>query len=232
MTFTERFAWILKERGITPNALCERAGVSRSYLRNLEKSEALGRHVRPGADVLDKFARAANVSTLWLGTGKGERVPYEGPVLVEAESPTPPPVSDTVTSLDTVDELINSAFDPDRHKPSDAGPVRDALRAGAPLLKASVDPVAHVRYMLDATARRRERGQRTTTDELPSATVGLLSDELRASQAAEARLQEVIEQARKWMRDNGIDPDNLPSVATAQGPAPSKPRHPKTLKSQ
>ena len=93
-TFTERFEWIYEHRKLTANGLCERAGVARSYLRNLAASEAAGRKVRPGADVLDKLARAADVSEPWLRTGQGNPGHYEegggGSASADPTPPTPP----------------------------------------------------------------------------------------------------------------------------------------------
>lgn len=87
-TFRERFAWIFEHRGTNANALSEAAGLSRSYVRMLLKAEEKGAGKRPGTDALNSLARAADVSFLWLSTGRGPREPYRGEE--PGESPDPP----------------------------------------------------------------------------------------------------------------------------------------------
>jgi transcriptional regulator with XRE-family HTH domain len=142
-SFEERFEWIFKARGTSANRLSEDAGLSRAYIRMLVKTEREGRTKRPGATAIDALARTANVSAHWLSTGLGPREPYSGPAAAEGATPAPP-VSDTITTLDATRDLINAAYDPERHLPSDVFPVEAALRVGAPLRRTDQDPVAYV----------------------------------------------------------------------------------------
>ena len=164
-TLPERFAWIFDHRRTNPGALSEAAGLSRSHIGGMLRKIEAGDDPNPTRKTMTRIAKAANVSARWLMLGVEPREPFDPNETEAPASPSPPPVSDTVTTLDATDELINAAFNPERHRPSDLGPVRDALRTGAPLLRSAADPVAHVRHMLDAVARRRERGQRTSTDD-------------------------------------------------------------------
>lgn len=219
MTFSERFAWIFEARKTTANGLSEKAGLARSYLRNFLKAEAEGKAVRPGVNAIEVLARAADVSASWLSTGAGPREPYQGRLPAESPSPAPPPTSTTRTTLDAVDEQIDAAFDPTRHKPSDVLPVREAVRSSAALLRPGADPVAYVRRLLDVAARERERGRRPSGEELPALAVGLLSQQLDERDVQVQRMNEAIERARQWMLANGLP---LPEEGQLAAPPPAK----------
>lgn len=219
MTFEERFNWIFRHRGTTANALSEGAGLSRAYIRMLIATERKGAMKRPGAAALQALAKAADVSVRWLSSGQGDPGRYEG----DPASPAPPPVSDTLVSLDVIDDRINGAFDPSRHKPSDAIPVREALRTGgATLLKHDQDPLTYVRRLLDTAAAYRERGEKVTGAELPALALGHLSHRLSVQEGQVSALEAALAEARAWILANGLElPKNDPNAPT---PAPAPPR--------
>lgn len=249
MDLLQRIDWVMQQRGTNPNRWSEDAGLTRTHVRTMRSKLEKGRDPNPTRQTMESLARAANVSIAWLLTGHGAWEPYEGEGAAvqaqpsEPESPTPPPISDTITTLDATQDLINAAYNPERHKPSDVIPVEEALRVGAPLRRTDQDPVEHVRLLLDTAAKYREKGERVAGADLPALAMGHLSRQLGASQAAQARLQEELEQARQWLLANGfelpLDDPNAPPSAPPSAPPPlpslaavggAKPRHPKTRK--
>lgn len=223
-TFAERFGWVFEERKTNPNELSERAGLARSYLRNLLKAEKDGRDIRPGADALDKIARAANVSFLWLSKGDGPREPYQG--TVSAATTPAPPASETRVVLDAVADMINSAYDPTRHLPSDAILVGEALQITATFKRAHVDAAAYVRRLLDAAARERQRGRKVAPADLPTVALGVIGEQLDERDERVKRLQEELARAYDWMRERGVSPPEDAATLAQQKASVEPPRRP------
>lgn len=227
---TPRFEWIFKHRGVSASGLSHKAGLSRSHVRGLLEAEKRGEAPSPTLATLDAIARAADVSLTWLSSGQGEPGSYDGPAVPANDrppaSPIPPPVSSTVTTRDAAEELVNAAFDPEVHQPSDILPVLEALAHGAPLLKSDQSPAAYVRRLLDVVAKKREKGQRVRAANLPSEAVTYLSEQLDENQARLRRAEERLERARQWILDQGLalpdDDPNAPPPGSGSPPTPRK----------
>jgi len=117
-----------------------------------------------------------------------------------AASPAPPP-SDVRVTDDAVDAIVNSAFDPTRHKAADVPVVVEALHRTAMLLRENLDPVAYVARLLDAQADARAKGRRIQPEELPFAALGMTERLLR--QALEKMARDDA-QAEAYMAEHEI----------------------------
>jgi transcriptional regulator with XRE-family HTH domain len=235
-TYDERFAWIFEARGTNPSALSEAAGLSRAYIKNLIKSEKEGREIRPGAAALDKIARTANVSFLWLTKNQGPREPYGAVFTAEpthdpaTDSPPPPPISDTYASDDRIDALFEEAAIPGVHTRGDERLVRQVVHRHSNLLKEGTTPVEYVRKLLDTAAKCREAGRKVAPDELYDETFKIVADELvvanRQLREAQARLDAMMAEARIEAARLGVelrtDGDGTPHPALATGIAAAK----------
>lgn len=208
-TFKERLRLTVELSGMNARALSKRAGFkSPTHISALLASKG---DPNPTRKTLEKLAEAAGVPLEWLASGKGDAPTLATPRFDGADndqepiaSPAPPPVSRTVTVDFARNNLVNAAYDPREHVPTDMVPVLEALEVGAPLLKASADPTAYVRRLLDIVAKARKRGERVTGDELPTLAAIEMSGTLdRAAALAKA---EAMAEAHSWMRANGIEP--------------------------
>jgi hypothetical protein len=211
----EALKWMLANRK-QPNgkpwsmrALSEAAGLAPSHVGGIIS----GRQKDLGVATADALARVGNVRTLWLQTGKGPHEPYEAgdvsPRPAGASTPEPP-VSETRVVSDAIEELINAAFDPARHKPGDVPVVVDALTSHAALLKDQGDPAYLARTFLDAVSDARAKGRRLTPDELPGAAFGVMKHRLSW---AEERIAEYEAEADASLRAKGIEPRTTPHPA-------------------
>lgn len=179
------------------SALARAMGVSQSTVQRFLG----GKTIR--LDVMSKIAKVAGVELAVLLRGD---VPESLPQNDQEPAPSPaaPPVSRTVTTDFARNNLVNAAYDPRVHAPTDMLPVLDALEVGAPLLKASADPTAYVRRLLDIVAKARKRGEVVTGEELPTLAAIEMSGTLdRAAAIARA---EAMAEARAWIREMGIEP--------------------------
>jgi transcriptional regulator with XRE-family HTH domain len=61
-TVGQRIRKFREERGLTPSALADKAGVARSYLSALENDESAVNHRRPSADTLYRLAEVLGVA--------------------------------------------------------------------------------------------------------------------------------------------------------------------------
>lgn len=182
--------------GGNDSALARAMGVNQSTVHRFLS----GKTIR--LDVMEKIAKVAGVKLAVLLDGSPPPLPDNDQE--PAPTPAPPPVSRTVTTDFARNDLVNAAYDPRVHVPTDMVPVLDALEVGAPLLKASADPTAYVRRLLDIVAKARKRGEAVTGDELPTLAAIEMSGTLdRAAALAKA---EAMAEARSWMRANGIEP--------------------------
>lgn len=182
--------------GGNDSALARAMGVNQSTVHRFLS----GKTIR--LDVMEKIAKVAGVKLAVLLDGSPPPLPDNDQE--PAPSPAPPPVSRTVTTDFARNDLVNAAYDPRVHVPTDMVPVLDALEVGAPLLKASADPTAYVRRLLDIVAKARKRGEAVTGDELPTLAAIEMSGTLdRAAALAKA---EAMAEARSWMLANGIEP--------------------------
>lgn len=183
MTLANRIAAAMKARGLNQNQLAGKTGLTAGYLGKVQERNARKMNVENATLI----ANALGVPMLWLLTGEGE-----GPD-VPVASPAPPPISDVRITDDATDDIINAAFDPTRHKPSDLDSVTKALHITAMLLKDNVDPVDYVRRLLDAQAEARAKGRKIPPEQLPFAALGMterllrISQEKNAADTAEAR---------------------------------------------
>lgn len=91
LTWAQRFDWIKEHRGLKYSALGRKAGRSLSHVRDIVENEKQGKKVSPRADTLQAFAKAANVSYLWLSTGEGEPGRFQ-----DTDAPSPEPTSAVV----------------------------------------------------------------------------------------------------------------------------------------
>lgn len=238
----ERFQWIFEARHTNPGALSEAAGLSRSHIGGILKKIERGEDPNPTPKTMDRIARAANVSRLWLVEGVEPREPYAPGLAVAPRelrrpkaSPPPPPTSDVYTISD-VDRLISSVFDRTKHDYLDAVPTREALQLSAPLL-ASLDLRDYTRQLLDTAARWREKGRELDGAELAATTGVKLFEEAREYKQQLEMLQRMQLQSHAWLVENGIDPrnsagetllDSHPAqdqALAAEGPKPRNVKH-------
>ena len=77
-----------------------------------------------------------------------------------------PPISSGVVVREEHLELLDLAFDPETHIPSDLGAVQTMLRERAALVVPGVDAPQIVRRWLDAAARIRQRGEKADTSKI------------------------------------------------------------------
>lgn len=208
--------WILANRrqpngrAMSMRALSLAAGLSASHVEQI-----VNKRQSPDVeiDTLEALARAGNVSTLWLHKGIEPREPYQGPA-VEAPATPAPPASETRVTLDAVADLVNSAYDPATHLPSDAMLVGEALQIAATFRRAHVDPAAYVRRLLDAAAKERQRGRKVAPADLPTIALRVLGEQLDERDERVRRLQEELARAYDWMRERNIPlPEDMAALA-------------------
>lgn len=181
------------------SALARAVHVHQSTISRFLKSE-LGINL----DVADRIAQLGQTSIatlLGLGLPAAQREPAP-----EMSTPSPP-ASETRVSIDAVEELINDAFDPSRHKPGDVGVVIEALTSHAALLKDQGEPSYLARIFLDAVADARTKGRRLTADELPGAAFGVMKHRLSW---AEERIAQFEAEADASLRAKGLEPRDTP----------------------
>jgi hypothetical protein len=179
-----------------------------------------------------RLANAGGVRVDWLLTGNGPRDATEpaavpGPT---ADSPAPPPISDTYVSDDRVDALFDQASVPGLHTRGDERLVREVVHRHSNLLSDDIGPVDYVRKLLDTAAKCREQGRKVAPDELYDLTFKIVADELvvtsRALREAQARLDEMLAEAREKAKEMGvelrIDGDGTPHPALVAGIAAAK----------
>ncbi len=219
-TFADRLAAALKKLGWSQNRLEREAGLSKGHVNRLIH----GKGARTAPETLVAIARVLGVDHDWLATGSGQ---MGARAHGAADSPPPPPISETRTALDAIKDMIDAAYDPERHLPSDAMLVSEGLLVGAPLLKANVDPATYVRRLLDTAAKERQRGRKPRGEDLPALAVGLLSDELDESREEVQRMNEMLAQTRQWMIDNGIPLPKTGQLAALPPVGAEPPRQPK-----
>lgn len=209
-TFKERLRLTVELSGLSERALSKKAGFkSPTHISALLASKT---DPNPTRHTLERLALAAGVSLQWLASGEGPAPTAPLPPLVTEEgddrssvpSPAPPPVSRTVTTNYARNALVNAAYDPKHHVPTDMIPVLEALEIGAPLLKASADPTAFVRRLLDIVAKQRQRGESVSGRDLPTLAAIELSSTLDS--VAQRSWDAAHADARAWMLANGIEP--------------------------
>jgi transcriptional regulator with XRE-family HTH domain len=210
----EGILWILENRK-QPNgkrwsmrALSEAAGLAPSHIEGIVN----GRQRSTGLDTAEAIARVGNVKTSWLQKGAGLREPYEGDGMGETvPSATPsPPVSETRVTSDAIDDLINAAYNPARHQPSDVRLVVDALESQSALLRGHEQPSYVASALLDAVALARTKGRRLTAEELPAYALGTTKHDLSW---AEERIAQFEAEADASLRAKGLEPRDTPHPA-------------------
>lgn len=158
-------------------ALARAVGFSGPHISNAKNYGSVGPDL---AIALAKHWGLTYDALVALATG-GTYQATAAPVARVAEpaaSPAPPP-SDVRVTDDAVDAIVNSAFDPTRHKAADVPVVVEALHRTAMLLRDNLDPVAYVARLLDAQADARAKGRRIQPEELPFAALGMTERLLR-----------------------------------------------------
>ena len=207
-TYGARFSWIFEHRNTSAYRLSSEAGLADSYLRGLLRQEAAGKKIRPGAEAIAKLAKVARVDARWLAEGVGSP-DGSSPAAAPAPAPEPPPPasSSRPTGL-AIDGLIDAAFDPARHKVSDAILARAALEQGDQLLR-GVDLTDYARALLDAAARARGAGARPEASALHALAIRELQEALRMARAAGflprlAPLDQIDEQPGDSDRGKGL----------------------------
>lgn len=68
-TLAKRIRWVLQERGMSRKEWSLKAGLSQSMVSQLASGK---RKKGPEFDTLEKLARSAGVSVVWLAEGRGE----------------------------------------------------------------------------------------------------------------------------------------------------------------
>lgn len=149
-TFATRLALALEARGWSQNKLETEAGLGRGRINKLLKSKG----ARTDPEVLDLLARTLGVSPGWLATGRGE--------MEETAPPAKTLPRPAVLPMPMV-AALDEAYDPQRHRVSDAVAVRDLLSSGL-LLTTPGEAKGLARALLDAAAILRERQIEVTKD--------------------------------------------------------------------
>lgn len=199
-TFAERLREAMAARGVNANQLAILSKKAPSYF-----STAFKRNTRTVTlDVAEPIADALGVRVAWLMSGDG---PMDSDA-AGSPSPAAPPVSDAYTTTTAADQVIAAAFDPTRHEYLDTVPVREALTSGAQLAK-ELDATEYTRRLLDTAARLRRKGQPVSGRDLHAATVQAAFEESRELRAQLAMRDQVLAEARDWLRANGFDLDDI-----------------------
>lgn len=184
-TLADRIAHLVTKTGLSQREFSRRAGLSPTHLSTLLRRLADDPNGAVEAHTLEGIARVGGVQVSWLLPGAA------APPSVA--SPAPPPASDVRVSRDVLNDMISSAFDPQRHTFSDGAAVIDLLEETATLLRDNINPVDYVRRMLDAAADARTKGRKPSAKELPIIALSMterllrLSEEKNARDTAEAR---------------------------------------------
>lgn len=183
----------------TDSALADALGVHQSTISRFLSGESGTR-----TPVLLKIAKLARVELSEL-LGLSAHAP-----LPEAPSPAAPPVSETRVSNDAIDDLVNGAWDPGLHQPSDVRPVVEALESQAALLRGFAEPLDVVRALLDTVADARLKGKKITAEDLPAVALGTTKQRLIS---AEQKIAEYMAQARMEALHLGVEPRETPHPA-------------------
>lgn len=160
-----------------------------------------GKKKRPDPTILGKIAQVLGVSVDWIVSGE------------DTATPPVPPVSETRVVEDAVNDLLNEAFNHDRHEPSDVLLVGEALRLQAPLLKSHVEPLDIVRALLDTAADARLKGKRLKAEELPVVALGTTKRQLVS---AEERIAQFMAQGDLEAARLGVETRNTPHPLLVQ----------------
>jgi lambda repressor-like predicted transcriptional regulator len=154
----------------------------------------------PGSTVelttLEKIAAA-------IGVPVEELTAPEPPRANDVASTAPPPVSDTYAVSDSVGALVDAAFDPERHRPSDVAPVMRALEKTATLMRDHMDQRDYARYLLDAQADARAKGKRIKPEDLPFAALAVGH---RTQLALQATVDALMKEAEVRLLEDGMEP--------------------------
>lgn len=221
-TFADRLAAALTARGWSQNRLEREAKLSRGHVNRIIH----GKGARAAPETLVTIARVLGIDHDWLTTGRGSMFSSGEPAALPVS-----PASETRVTLDAVADLVNSAYDPTVHLPSDAMLVGEALQIAATFRRAHVDPTAYVRRLLDAAARERQRGRKVAPADLPTVALGVIGEQLDESDERVKRLREEIARAYDWMRGHGIptpEEDDEAATLAQQKASVEPPRRPES----
>lgn len=148
------------------------------------EAQARGRHARWSVRSLEAQYGIANGT---IGAiVKGKRKSVDGPTAVKLaealglslsqvqaaqlgegiEQEHTPPISSGIVVREDHLSLLDEAFDPDTHIPSDLAAVQTMLRERAALVVPGVEAPQIVRRWLDAAARIRKRGEKADTSKI------------------------------------------------------------------
>jgi hypothetical protein len=202
----------------------------RAVLRRLKEEKfdgnetALAKAINVGQTTVFRFLSGKHGATMetaekiaaYLGVGVAGLLGLDSkPPTQPAQivSPAPPPVSETRLVEDAVNDLLNEAFNHDRHEPSDVLLVGEALRLQAPLLKSHVEPLDIVRALLDTAADARLKGKRLKAEELPVVALGTTKRQLVS---AEERIAQLMAQGDREAARLGVETRNTPHPLLVQ----------------
>jgi hypothetical protein len=179
-TIAERVRRALTLRGMGVVALDVALGKKQGYTTNLLK-----RRNTPRSDTLATLASVLNVRLAWLATGEepmeestGEDAPPDSsarvsytalrtpPTLQASEPPASEPTQTHRPAPPDLDQLLDLAYVPTRHAPSDVRAVAKAIESGLLRLPPTPERMLAVRVWLDAAARVREQKGETSVGAL------------------------------------------------------------------